>query len=536
MKRILRKYYPHFLLAASLLLLLFLNLFYQDHWLDSDMAAEMIFSGLLAEEGRIFATPNWYYSTEFRFLYTHLVMGPLFRIFTDWHLIRTITNLVFYALMLVSYFYFVKPLGLSQKAAVLTSLFLLLPFSETMMIHMQLGNTYMSHVIILFFLFGIFLRLCRKDTSKKQKWLLLPLYLFLALVCGISGVRYLLALQCPLLLASFVYYVKSQAFQTFRKAPSKASLPTLFTGSAALYLLYSLIGFAASIVGYGVNALYIAKQYAFQTYESTNFISLYDGEPFHRLSSAIGALFMLFGYIPNKSVISLRGLISLIAFVLIGLLVYCTVKCCKKLQGVRSFLCLFFMTAFWVNLFVFVFTGSTMVPRYFITVFIFALPVIAFFFESEKLVFDKTVIALLFAGCLCLATSKTVLSEITVDRNASKRPVAEFLAENEYTFGYATYDYANMITELTDGQVEIANIWDSVDLNDFKWSSPKKYYEEGYHQGSVFLLLTREEAAAYMAANPAADGKMIFDNGVFQIFLFDSVQDLKASAAKGDSA
>lgn len=69
---------PYILLGATLLLLLGLNIISQDHWLDSDMAAEMIFSRILAGEHRIISTTNWYYSTEFRVLYTQLIMGPLF--------------------------------------------------------------------------------------------------------------------------------------------------------------------------------------------------------------------------------------------------------------------------------------------------------------------------------------------------------------------------------------------------------------------------------------------------------------------------
>ena len=72
------------LLAGSLFLLIILNLFWLDHWLDSDMAAEMIFSGELARTGHFIATPDWYYSTEFRFLYTHWIMGPLFHVFSSW--------------------------------------------------------------------------------------------------------------------------------------------------------------------------------------------------------------------------------------------------------------------------------------------------------------------------------------------------------------------------------------------------------------------------------------------------------------------
>ena len=98
------KYGPYFLVGLSFLLLVFLNLFCHDNWLDSDMAAEMMFSRLLAEDGHFFATPDWYYSTEFRFLYTHWIMGPLFWTGGSWHMIRAVTNIVSYVLMLCSYY------------------------------------------------------------------------------------------------------------------------------------------------------------------------------------------------------------------------------------------------------------------------------------------------------------------------------------------------------------------------------------------------------------------------------------------------
>ena len=78
MKMIIKKYGAFALLGLVFFFLVFLNLFFHDHWLDSDMAAEMVFSRLLAESGHLFATPEWYYSTEFRVLYTQLVMTPLF--------------------------------------------------------------------------------------------------------------------------------------------------------------------------------------------------------------------------------------------------------------------------------------------------------------------------------------------------------------------------------------------------------------------------------------------------------------------------
>lgn len=527
MKTKIVKFGPYVLMGLIFLMLIFLNIFWQDHWLDSDMAAEMMFSKILAETGHIFATPEWYYSTEFRFLYTQLLMGPLFHFISDWHVIRAITNIVFYGLMVASYFYFMKPLKVSKGLTALTACVLLLPFSETMMTHMQMGNTYMSHVIILFLFYGMFLRLAGKVPYKSiGKVLLLVCYLVLALICGVSGVRYLLALQCPLVLTALIFLLQTEAFRSFRREMTKSNFAGIVKSDGASYFAYSVLGAVGSVIGYGLNVVWVSKQYVFQTYDATNFISIYDGVLFDRLQNAIGSLLMLFGYIPDKGFLSLRGLISIIAFVMLAVLVYCTVKGSKRCSGVRLFLVLFLITAFWLNVFVFVFTTSTMVPRYYITVLIFALPVLAFYLEEEKFPFDKMVVAVLLAGCLLLSTAKTTLSFISADKNEDKRAVAAFLQENDYEFGYATYTNGNIITEITNGEVEIANIWDPVNLNYFKWSSPMKYYEEDYYTGEVFLLLTAGEVAEFADTEVVQKGKVVYEDGAYTVFVYEDTTEM----------
>ena len=524
----LKKQIPYILLGATLLLLLGLNSISQDHGLDSDMAAEMIFSRILSEEHHIFSTTNWYYSTEFRVLYTQLIMGPLFRICSNWHVIRTITNLVFYGLMLVSYYYFMKPLKVSRGLTVLSSCLLLLPFSETMMTHMQMGNTYMSHVILVLWFFGMYLRLCSGEYHAKRKVSLWIFYVLLAIVCGMSGVRYLLALQCPLVLTSFFYLLGGEEFQSFRGEMTKEHFQTLFSTDRMRYFLYSLAGAFFAVVGYGINVVFISHKYVFQTYGATNFIALYHGVLFDRIQNAVGCLLMLFGYIPDKGFLSLRGVVTMAAFVLLGIYGYVTVKSGKmqRVTGFRSLITLFLKVSFVLNLFVFIFTTSTMVPRYYITIFIFALPVLCFYLEEEKMPFDRFAVAALLTICLILGTGKTVMSFLTVDKNETKRPVAEFLAGNGYDFGFATYNNANIITELTNGEVEIGNIGDPEHLEYFKWSSPMKYYEEGYHAGETFLLLTAEECAEYAEAPALNQGEKVYEDGSYTVYVFDSTEDL----------
>lgn len=524
---------PYIILGISFLLVVFLNVFCHDHWLDSDMAAEMMFSKLLAEEGRLFATPDWYYSTEFRFLYTHWIMGPLFRVCEDWHVIRAITNIVSYVLMLASYFYCMKPLRVKKSLVITTSAILLLPFSETMMTHMVMGNTYMFHVMIVFLFFGLYLRLV-EGGRKRLFGVELVLFLALALICGVSGVRYLLALQCPLVLAAFVYLLKSEGFKSFRQNLTEntwgAEFRKLWKCYAMRYLLYGILGVVGSVAGYGVNVLYVSQNYVFQTYDATNFIAVYQGVFFERLQNALGSLLMLFGYIPDRGVISLRGVVTLAAFALVAVFAFVCVKAYKGTFGMRQFVSLFLVISFVLNVFVFVFTTSTMVPRYYLTIFIFALPLLCFYMEQEKVYFDRAVVTLLLVACLLLATGKTVLSYMTVDKNADKRVVAEFLQNKDYDFGYATYWNANIITELTDGQVEVANVLDPTGLGYFKWSSPMKYYEDGYAEGEVFLLLTAEEIAEAAESAVVRNGKVVYEDDVYTVFVYESAQELMSLA------
>ena len=71
-------------LGLGFLLLLVLNIACGQNWIDSDMSAEMVFSDLLGDTGHYIASPDWYYSTEFRIVYTQLLFVPLLKIFSSW--------------------------------------------------------------------------------------------------------------------------------------------------------------------------------------------------------------------------------------------------------------------------------------------------------------------------------------------------------------------------------------------------------------------------------------------------------------------
>ncbi len=528
------------LLCGAAFVLLLLNLFYLENWLDSDMAAEMIFSRLLLDERKVIATGSWFYSTEFRVLYTQLIMEPLFVFLKSWHWIRLITNVCTYGLLLASYLYMVRPLRLRRGLELFSALLLFVPFSETIMLHVHMGNTYMPHMILIFFVFGLFLRL---TPAGEKKLLPVGLYVLLCLICGVSGVRYVLALQAPLFLSSLILQAASPAFPAFRRKPGLWEAKALLEQEEIRYVFYSGGGLAAAMAGYLINTRIIRQVFVFQTYEAVNFVHIYQGSLTDRLQDTFGSLIMLFGYIPGKGFLSLRGVITLCGMLILAGLVYVwnrlrhilsedggrNTEPGKRDQS-RRFLLLFVGAAFVLNSFVFVFTTSTIVPRYYITVVMFMAPLLGIYWETEELLFDRRGLTLLMAAALTLSAAKTTYSFMTTDKNEDKKKVSAFLEDQGYDFGYGTYWNANIMTELTDGAVEVANLWDVEEGSFFRWSSPAKYYDADYRTGKVFVLLTRQEYEEHAGAAIVRDREPVYEDEGYVVLHFDSNEDFRTLA------
>ena len=528
---------------AVLAALLLGNTLWLDHWIDADMAAEMIFSRLLSETGHLIASPDWYYSTEFRIAYTQLLMVPLFHVFHSWHLIRMIVNICFYVFLLLAFLYMMKPAGIGGKKVFLSSALLFIPFSETLAQHVQFGNTYMAHLIILFLTVGMVLSLTvsgreadfgrptgigqtKKSDNRKSVKIsrgITGLFLILlSFISGASGVRYLMSVQTPLLLAGFWMAVQSRgvrevfsdeghhpaSIQEWRKVAGD-----LWTSFGGRVLRYSLLSTLFALAGYVFNVTYIRSHYIFTTYESTNFVRIYKGIFYERVSDVFGCLLELFGYIPDRSVLSLRGLITVLSFVLL----ICMFRCCLRLlklfkkgaqesaktasgpeedlkDEVRRFYPLFFLTSFGVMFFILTFTNTTLTARYFVLpVFLFP-AMLAVYLETEKNTARKGLFLLILVLALSLAGGKIMLSLRGTDKNRDRKAVCEFLLKEGYEFGFALYQDANLLQELTDGQLVAAGITDPETVSFFRWSTAAGYYEKEYHQGKVFCLLPEGNA------------------------------------------
>ena len=95
--------------------------------LDSDMASDLIYARLLAQEGTFFS-PNWYYSSELRVFANHLSFTPLFLITQDWRLVRGLGSMLTYALFVLSLYAPLSQVGLRRQYPLVAAA-MLLPLS-----------------------------------------------------------------------------------------------------------------------------------------------------------------------------------------------------------------------------------------------------------------------------------------------------------------------------------------------------------------------------------------------------------------------
>ena len=72
---------------------------------------------------------------------------------------------------------------------------------------------------------------------------------------------------------------------------------------------------------------------------------------------------------------------------------------------------------------------------------------------------------------------------------------------------------------------------DAAHLQYFKWSSPMKYYENGYATGEVFLLLSEEELCGAADAETVKNGRIAYEDDAYTVLVYDSAEALMRYAA-----
>lgn len=459
--------------------------------LDSDMASEMVLAAQLNREGGILST-NWYYSTELRVFCEQLLFKLGLWVFPqNWHAARTLAQAILSALVAVSGLYFAYGASLRKSAPWIAGA-LLCPFGFWQLFHGVFGGFYYVHMVFVMLSMGLVLRLTVRTGSFRRTALRCVFLALLAGAAGLNGVRILMNLYVPLLAAALLLLV-----WRWNRAPLEhpGTVPQVRLALAALWATLF------SGLGYALNSRVLAASHTFSDQGQRNWTVLDPG----RLWQAWADFLALFGYpgdrgmldytdpVPLFSLPGLLGAVGLLtALVLVGAAVHLL---CRRasLSFVHGAVLAVFLSCLLIDGMVFAFLNDMIGINgsYWLPVVPLAFGVLGV--EGETVPLRTGVprrgLALAFAAAiLCTSVSTTVQFVTEPPRgDPHLETVSDWLTENGYTKGFATFWYSNVLTELSDGSLELWTVDDMTRMNLHEWLQDQGHTQ--LPQGQVFLLI-----------------------------------------------
>lgn len=454
---------------------------------NSDDASELILGKLLADEGGILSK-NWYYSTELRVLNTNLIYSLFFRLTDNWHLVRVLSSAVLYGLLLCSYFLMCKAYGIG-KYAWLFSAMLVLPISEDYYLFVINGLYYIPHIAITFTtlaLLGFFL-----EQHGWRMYLIAAVSLFLSLLAGMGGARQLLILYLPMVIASVILFAIYNKEQKARR-----------------FLIGAVLSFCGSVIGFQINTNILFKEYTFQKWE-VHFSPL----KISRAEELINGLLNEYGF-STGDIFSFSLIRNTVAAVWMILTLYAMIRAIVNRKD-QSFghtaFSIFCATVFSVFILLYFFTDMRYEDRYWIPITVLSIPLLAGLVNSahsRKSIVSGCAVFLILVCCFCAVDvyKADVYRKLPSKfQTAEQRQICQAAVNEGYSAGYASFWNANVLTELSNGQIDMHTMcdtgWDKStqslmavqDVDQiFTWLQLKRHAAE-HPEGKVFLLLSVSE-------------------------------------------
>ena len=485
-----------------------------DFYIDSDMSSELILSKLLSEEHGILSK-NWYYSTELRVINTQLVYSFLFLFTGSYKFVRIAGTVILAVLMLLSYYFFCSSADLKEYFPV-TAAFLIVPFATEYRDFVLMGTYYVPHIALSFIILGLIIRAEKTD---KKKTVLLILSGVVSFLAGLGGPRQVFVLFIPLSVCALWYLYKGI------KRNGETACICEKMGLKGIF-----VSVAAGVFGYLANVIVLGKIYDFSTW------GLMEYTPFslERFTEVIQGYLTALGYRAGDLFTYLtvtNGIAACLAVFIILYFVWLFGK--GEKDKTEMFTGIYFIAAFICFTLLYSLTDMHYGARYAYP-FIMAglLPAMAFTLKNHG-----------FSERLSVAFGIVLLTMVTVsggfiygesanaaDGNGAKKDVMNIMLSEGYNTGYATFWNANVITELSNGQIDMYS-W-SFDLPDvskaddlYEWLQLKSHFTNT-PDGKLFILLAHDEVHEISLWNFLEKLEPFYINSEYVVYTFDSYEDM----------
>lgn len=459
--------------------------------LDSDMASEMVLAAQLNREGGILSTA-WYYSTELRVFCEQLLFKLGLWVFPqNWHAARTLAQAILSAIVAASGLYFLYGAGLRKSVPWLTGA-MLCPFGFWQLFHCVFGGFYYVHMIFVMLSMGLVLRITARQNTARHTAVRIILLALVAFAAGLNGIRILMNLYVPMVAAALVLLA-----WRWNQAPLKhlRTIPQVRFAAPALWAA------VFSLAGYAVNVKVLAATHTFSEQGERSWTTL---DP-SRLLQAWADFLALFGYPGDRGMLdyndpvplfSLPGILGSAGLVTALVLVASAVHLLRRsgnLTFLQGAVLGVFLSCLLLDGMVFAFLNEMIGINgsYWLPVVPLAFAVLGTEGETFPLRrgLPRQGLAVAFAA-LILCTSVSTTAEFVQHPprgDAHLETISDWLVENGYTKGYATFWYANVLTELSNGSLELWTVDDMTRMNLHEWLQDMGHNE--LPQGEVFLVI-----------------------------------------------
>lgn len=499
----------------------------QGRWMvDSDMASEMMLSNFLNQEGRIISK-IWYYSTELRVVSVQWVYRFTLLLFpNDWHMARTVGMAIMLAAFAGLMLLLARSIGLGRIGVWMAGV-LIWPYGRIYLIYAIYGG----HYLVYTFLYVVSLTLVLFSLAASRKkcvWMNIAACI-VAMLSGMNGVKTLMVFQAPFVLAAMAVLIlalNASEEKTWRGALRVCNQESrLMAGALATTM--------ASFVGYIINSKVLAKMYSFKSFSGVTWNRF--GVDW-TLDRVLMDFFHEFGYRDGVGVFHFSGIASGIGLLIGAWMFFCIVRVAwryKKLNVTERLIIALMLTMLAVCGVAYTYFGDY--SQYFwLPCMPVAIAVMMIEIKTEDLHLPgaRAVLTLVLAGAITLCSLNNVRqeSEHPALAHVGLDKVADWLVDNGYKEGYATFWNGNCMVEMTSGKLDV---WMPGDLNNVNiegWLQPD-YHLTRYPEHPFVLVDTATDGPAEKCGLiKNGHGTEVYNDGRYAVYAFDSSDNLCAAA------
>ncbi len=515
---------PLALLAACALVCLLVFYRHAGQWIDSDDASEMVLAHQLAGEGGLISR-NWYYSTELRVLGTQLVLAPLCRVLSSWHAVRIAGLAILMALVTASFFYFARGAGLGRWGLWAAPV-LWLPLSSAYAQYVFQNLGYIPYMVYSFLTFGLLFRLCRAAPGRQRRVQGTVLAL-LSFGIGLGGVRELLELYLPLAGGLALLALTELRARRILPGCGRGALGALRGLESAPALGWSLVALAGALAGLACNKLVLPRWFAFARFDDLHFTPL----NWSNARAMLGDLPELFGFVAGVPAVSAAALGNLFSLALCAGSFWAAAYILRRPSGFAwpaVVLSAFFYVGLAAHALLFLFTDMYYTARYNMLTVLQFLPILAFCaqkLEKTSPAAARAALAAFMAGMLCVSAAQYG-SMLATHRNGGRQAAANWLAENGYEAGYATFWNANVLTELSGGRLRMLTVGrygeptpESMEAFELYDWLRRRDADAAPRPENAFVLLSDEELGRYASVGWVQAARPVYEADGYAVLL-----------------